>query len=300
MPIIQADPIVPLSGTWTHQAIVNEVRVLTSELDNERIQNVSLRHHTNQAISYLTDLLNTAQKPDYGIAWLSTLESTTHASGLNWINLSTPVAVVPANNWERSFMQHNFLANSTQMIPSNYLWGINNLTAKPATSGQNNPANVWKGNCQLLSISEIATLNTFYNDQYRQSICYRRHGRDIVLHIGSQITTGATVPDFTYTYYERPLNFVIWGYRHALLDNCLPETATNSSWTQYVDVPDKHVRLLILLVQKMALESVKKGVDSGTEQIIANMISQIQQGTVAEIQNDVAERTKQKQGFSTR
>ena len=301
MPVIQADPIVPLSGAWTHQSLVNEVRMLTSELDNERIQNISLRRHINQAISYLTDLLNTAQKPDYGITWLATLDNTNHPSGLPWINLSTPVTVTATNAWERTYMQHAFLGTATQMIPSNHIWGINNFTAKPALTGQNNNANVWKGNCQLLSIAEIATLDTFYNDQYRQSICYRRHGRDIVMHIGSQITaTANTAPNFTTTFYERPLNFVIWGHRHALLDNCLPETAATSSWLQYVDIPDRHIRLLMLLVQKMALESIQKGVDSATEQTISSLIAQIQQGVQVDLQNDIAERTKQKQGFSTR
>ena len=86
----------------------------------------------------------------------------------------------------------------------------------------------------------------------------------------------------------------------SLLDNLLPEAATGSAWTEFVDVPDKHIRLLILLTQKMALESIAKQIDGGTEQTIAQLIAQSQGNVQADIQNEVAERTKQKQGFSTR
>lgn len=300
MAVVQVTPIVPLSSSWTHERIVNEVRSLTNELDNERINNSSIRNHINAGIAFIADLLNTAQKPDYGIIWRANLESTVSPSGLDWIDLTTPLTVATSNNWERGFNQNDFVS-ANQMIPSSHLWGLSYVTAKAAASGQNNPANVFKGNCQLLSISEITTLNTGLNDQYRASICYVRHGSSILFHIGSQITAAAnTAPDNTATYYERPKDFVIYGYRQPLLDNMLPESTSNSSFKKYVDVPDRHVRLLLLLAQKNVQEQLKKEVDAGLEQSIGVIIQQIQGAVQQDITQQVSERTKQKQGFSTR
>jgi len=302
MPVILAQPIVPLSSTWTNEKLVNEIRSSTSELDNEKIQNTMIRNHLNQAIAFLVDMLNTAQRPDYGITWRCTLESTEHPTGLDWINLATPVAVTAANAWEALYADNANLS-AGQMLPYAHLWGVKALTAKPSLTGgeQNSVANTWKNNCQLLTATQLGSLANGYNDQYRQSICYNVHGKDVLLYIGSQITSAANVaPAAPTTYFERPKHFIIWGYRQPLLDNLLPEPATGSSWKKYVDIPDKHIRLVTLLTQKMTLESIQKAVDNGTEQIISQQIQQIRGAVNETIQADIAEQVKQKQGFSAR
>lgn len=302
MPVILANPIVPLSSVWTHERLVNHVRTVTNELDNERIQNTHLRNHVNAAIASVCDILNTAKKPDYGVMWRATLEGIEHASGLEWIDLSTPVTVTVANAWEVGFNQNSKLS-AGEIIPSAFLDRITNVTCKPSQSvgEQNNVADVLKTNCQLLSISEIATLSNGFNDQYRQSICYCPYGKDILFHIGSQITVAANVaPDGTSTFFERPFHYVIWASRRPILDNLIPENTAGSSWTAYVDIPDQYMRLVILLAQKMTIESLNKQVDNGTEQAIAAQIAQIQGLVQADVATEKAEREKQKQGFSTR
>ena len=300
MPVVEARAITPLSSMWTVARLIAEIRTLTNELDNARIQDTTIRNHLNSALTNIADLLNSAEKPDYGVVWRANLEAAAHPTGLAWIDLSTPVSVVATNAWERGFNQNSFVASSN-MIPSSHLWGLSYVTAKAAASGQNDPTKVWKGNCQSVSISEVATLDTGLNDQYRQSICYHHHGHDVLFHFGSQITSAPNMaPDNTNTYYERPKDFNIWGYRQPLLDNLEPESSATSSWKKYVDLPDKHMRLLLLFGQKMVLEQLKKEVDSGIEQQISTIIQQIQGTVQTDVQKQISDRINQKQGFSTR
>lgn len=299
MPIITIPPITPLSSTWTVKKVVSQIRIMINELDNERIQNTNIRNHMNIAIAQIADLLNTAQKPDYGVSWVGQIEATVHDSGLDWIDLSTPVAMTASNAWENIFPQNSHTA-SGEIIPVSHLWQINYITSTIGQQAVN--ADVLRGNCTLLSLSEITQLVGGLNDQYRQSICYKPHGNMILMYFGEQITSASSAsPDFDTTFYERPDKFVIWAYRQPILDNLIPESEpTTSSWDKYVDVPDRHMRLLMMIVQKACLEQLSKQVDAGLEQNIAMQIQQIQGTIAADIQMQQAERTKAKQGFTTR
>ena len=302
MPVVVADPVVPLSSTWTVEKVVNEVRTLISEQDNQKIHNSHIRNHLNIAISDTAMRMNTAKHPDYGIVWKAELEGSgnLHPSGLDWIDLRTPVAVTVAQAYERAFEQ-NPNVTSGSIIPHNHIWEISRITAKKAASGQGSANNVIEGNVPIKPIEVVANLANDLNNQYRQSILAAPHGSGIILHIGSEITTayGTAIspPD---TQYCRPRYFILWGYRQPLLDNLLAETLTGSSWTMPVDVPNKFIRLIVLLGQKMCLEQLSKQVDSNTSNEIIALQNQVAQQYIQEQQLERQRITEQKYGFDTR
>ena len=85
-----------------------------------------------------------------------------------------------------------------------------------------------------------------------------------------------------------------------MLDNLLAENVDGSSWTMPVDVPNKFMRLIILLGQKMCLEQLSKQIDSNTSNEIIALQNQVAQSYVQELQLEAQRITEQKYGFNTR
>ena len=75
MPVILVPPITPLSQHWTHERVISEIRTTFNELDNERIWDLTLRHHVNRALSQLVELLNISNDPFYGEVWDCVLDT---------------------------------------------------------------------------------------------------------------------------------------------------------------------------------------------------------------------------------
>lgn len=292
MPVITVNPIVPMSSVWTVRRVVNQIRMITGEPDSEKIQNSHIRNYINTAVAYLAEVLNEAEKPDYGVTWLCTQETTKHISGLDWIDLTHPLVVSANAAYERNFSQNKHTA-AGEIIPFTFLDSIDYLSCKASTvvGEQDTIANVLQRNCRKFNLEEITTLSNGFNNQYRQDIGYCPYGRDILLFFGSEITAEAAVaPDNVSTFYERPYHFVLWGKRRPLMDNLLEESDSTSSFDEYVDVADEHIRLLIMLVQKSALEHVAKQIDNSTAQAIAQEIAQIRGFDAQEEQEDTAKR----------
>jgi len=297
MPVSAIPAIVPLSSYWTPQLVISEVAVLVNELDNERIQNANLRSHCNLAITHIAELLNMAQEPWYEVIWQIALEGSNHFNGCPWVNLETAVAYTAASaNTGQKVPQQTPNVTAGSVIPANLLRKVNRISAAKS-SGQSATTNVWTGNLRKLSMNELTEqMNKQFNTQYRQSLCWSQSGNGIFILQGNKITTAGTSP----ADYTAPGQLILYGQRKPMLDNLLGENVTGTGFTDLIDLPDQHIRLLVLMVQKMALEQLSKAVPPDLDGQVTELTKQITQNLVGEAQFAQAERVKASQGFTNR
>ena len=141
--------------------------------------------------------------------------------------------------------------------------------------------------------------NKQFNSQYRQSMCWGQSGNGIFILRGSKIDTSTTTLGSGMDYIS-PGQFVLYGQRKPMLDNLLGENVTGTGFTDLIDLPDQHIYLLILKLQKMALEQLQKGVPADLDGQVAELTKQITANLVSETQFAQMERTKAAQGFTNR
>jgi len=67
MPINNMSLVTPLSMQWTYEQVVSEAMVLTNTMENVDIQLDNVRNHLNARLSYIANLLNSAERPWYGV-----------------------------------------------------------------------------------------------------------------------------------------------------------------------------------------------------------------------------------------
>ena len=308
MPVSAIPAIVPLSSYWTPQLVISEVAVLVNELDNERIQNANLRSHCNLAITHIAELLNMAQEPWYEVIWQIALESTLHFNGCPWVNLETVVTPTAAsgNVGQRApqipstIRYNNGGTPGTTVVPSILLRMVNRISAAKSAAQvtANNPW-VWTGNLRKLSMNELTEqMNKQFNTQYRQSMCWSQSGNGIFLLRGDSIDTATGLE--TDKDYVSPGQLILYGQRKPMLDDLQGENQPGSGFRQLIDLPDQHVRLLVLMVQKMALEQLSKAVPPDLDGQVTELTKQITANLVGEAQFAQAERVKASQGFTNR
>lgn len=315
MPITVIPSLTPLSTSWLTRDLVSHVRALVNELDNQRLQNQTIRANIKSATSHVAQLLATHKHPEYGIAWRFVLEGTqpvTHLgfatpdaiTGMYWCNLRTLVIPVTPSfaNAEAAYPQPR---NTNQtinagVVPINLLQKIESVQASrdlPTQAG----LTVWQGNIQELSIDELSALYNHYNLQWRQSICYAVHGSAIYFYFGPDVGYPAhPLGGDDSSLYKLPLRFTLYGYRKPILDNLLPEEDPNSSWATLVDIPDEHIRLVQLMAQKMCLEQLNKQVAPEVSTDIAQLTQVLTGQLNQEYQMERADREKVRKGFNTR
>lgn len=280
----------PLSSFWTHKAIVSEAMVLTNTIDNESIQVENVRYHLNAALSHLTNLLNLATTPWYGVWFQFTPEGTLHPSGL-----------------EYSVLTDTFLGYNVAPL----LHSIRRVNVQPESGAE---SNAWVGNCTKLDMAQLAQLATTQNQQWRHSIAWAHHGNEIIIFTGKGIVTtlhSERINNAGYTLLNT--HFVGWGYRKPILDNLVPESVANGVWfndeyrgtiTQnyydYIDLPDEYANLLIKIIQKNILEQLREQIPAQLEGEINQGLATITQNISAELQFEAAEREKRKYGAQQR
>jgi len=286
MPIIQPPAaLVPLSSGWTHARIVTYVRMLSKNLDSKVVNNELLRYFLNAAITQVADMMRLTNRDPYGILWEATKESAKVAQ-LNWIDLSTVVAQTgaAANSGQRTFASPDGVTAGS-FVPMNIIDSVERVTAIKSTA-QSGITTVWTGPCTRKTVQELSGIATELNDQYRQSILWAHHGHRILLYLGSVLDTDFLNPPGTGFDYNQPERFAIWGRRVPMLDNLQAEDAVGSSWLKLVDIPDAHIRLLVLLMQKQIAEATNQQMEQASVQELMALVSSIGQTTLTQEQRN--------------
>lgn len=249
MPVIAVPPIVPLSQAWTHQRVASEIRTTFNELDNERVWDLTLRHHINRALSQLVELLGISNDPFYGEVWDC--------------NLDTDPAV-------REGLPYTITLGAY----IDRLWKIRELYLQ------------WYGNCAHVSIQKIAGLTTDLNTEWDKSVAWVQQGNQLLLHVGKLLVPPS--PDFDggiASPREYPITsgslFKLFVYRNPELDDY---TSGAGGFTKFVDLPNRHMNLLVMLSGKMLLEQMNKNVPIEVEQTIQQLSQGVNNAPVQEQQ----------------
>lgn len=313
MPILTLPSIVPLSSSTRIVDMVGHIRALINELDGARIQDMSIRTHIKVATSHVAELLSATKAPEYGVMWKLALEGSpsppTHLGQAtrdpisefyycDLQKLTVPVSPVIADA-EAAYPEPSDVnpAFNAGVVPMNLLHSITGITGAKNSTTQSAVVKVWEGSLQELSLEEISGLKNHLNTQWRHSICYYVHGSKILFYFGSDVSTSATLAD---NIYNLPATFTLYGYRKPLLDNLKAPTEADTGWTSLVDIPDGHIHLVELMVQKACFQQLNKqvpeSVDTSIQQLSQSLTQQLQNELVAEAQD----RTKFRKGFNTR
>lgn len=275
----------PLSNFWTYWRVASEVMVLTNTNDNEQVQVENIRYHINSSISHLADILNSHSSPWYGSYLTCTLDAA-HPSGLDYINLSSNVDV------------SRMLSHITRVsFPT---------TAVPV-------ANIWTGNVTSWDIAQLTQQASQNNTSNRHTVAWAHNGNEILIFTGSDIN--GIVPKAS-AYYSLPTNIIVWAHRQPLLDDMMPVSTGavsvgNTSATyihnngvptisEYVDLPDKYIKLLIDLVQIQVLKQRTEPVPGALEQGVNAGLETLNRNLAQQVQYEAAEREKRKYGAPQR
>jgi len=251
MPVIAVPPIIPLSQAWTHRRVVSEIRTTFNELDNERVWDLTLRHHVNRALSQLVELLGISNDPFYGEVWDCNLDQDpTTRTGL-------PSTITLGAYIDR-------------------LWKIRELHLQ------------WYGNCAHVNIPKIASISADLNTQWDKSVCWVQQGNQLLVHVGKLLVPPS--PDFDpgglASPSEYPVNdtslFKLYVYRNPELDDYTNNPTTG--FEKFVDLPNRHINLLVMLAGKMLLEQMNKQVPIEAEQIIQQLSQGVNNAPVQEQQ----------------
>jgi hypothetical protein len=170
---------------------------------------------------------------------------------------------------------------------------------------------LWQGNVTKWDASMLTHTNWGLNVQHKQTLAWSREGSDILLFVGSDIemvVTGGTPASPAIKPYmidhrtgatEGNDVFSIIAVRQPLLDDLL---APNNSGTYRmpIDVPNQHVRLVLLLTQKMILEQLSEQVPANLTNEINSLTQQITSNLSNELQFEKANREKQNYGTQQR
>ena len=100
--------------------------------------------------------------------------------------------------------------------------------------------------------------------------------------------------------YTTPAVVQVAAIRKPILDNMLDEWNEQSSYHKHIDLPDKHVRVLIMAVQKMCLDKLGKKLGPDQEAIFLRASEQQTSSKQVNDQTMVSDRFKTSQGFQTR
>jgi hypothetical protein len=248
MAVISVPPIVPLSTYWSHKRIASEIRMTLNELDNERLWDLTLRHHINRALAQIVELLSISNDPFYGEVWDCVLDADpTIRTGLPYtITLGTYIG---------------------------RLWRIRELYLQ------------WYGNCAEVSIQKMAGLTTDLNTQWFKSVAYVQQGNQLLVHVGKQLVSPS--PDFDSGVAlpaEYPVTssslFKLYVYRNPEQDDY--STNPSTGFDKLIDLPDRHINVLVNLCNKMVLEQLGKQVPVDVEAAIQQLLQGVNNAPTAD------------------
>jgi hypothetical protein len=124
-------------------------------------------------------------------------------------------------------------------------------------------------------------------------------GGRIYLYLGNQLLD-AYYPDTNYATVLLNCSFDVFALRKPYLDNMLPTDQKNSGYFKHIDLPDKDIRTLAIMLQKMVLEKLGRPLSAELESVLAQGLSQIAGSRAVRSQQMAQQRMKTEQGFTTR
>ena len=153
-----------------------------------------------------------------------------------------------------------------------------------------------------LSYSELSYLRS-HSYTFNQHGAWTFFGSKVYILLGRDLVNLVTIPAGEGTEKQVILDafsFDIAGMRKPILDNLVDAWSEDSGWWSHIDLPDKHMRLLAVSVQKMCLDKLGKRFGPDHENILNQLFGVASQMGQANNMAMQADRMKQEQGFQTR
>lgn len=276
MPITSPTQLpVPLGNLWTHARAVTWLRGRTTEYGSEDIQTEVIRQSLNIAISHVADLLAATSGGFYDWYFQATMEPGLLNNWVPFIDLSLPVSYTWNNiNPNRPFGTMNKGAANT-FYPTNIISEIKAI-AVLNTNAALNRTNTVMGPLKKVNMETLIALSTIENTQWNQSMAWVHSGHSVLLFFGQEIDmTGAVTLPPGKTYFG-PNNFLLHVRRNPILDTLLHPQDPNSDWNNTIDIPDRYIRLVLLMAEKSLMEILgKQEVTGQAVQEIAALTQQI-------------------------
>jgi len=147
-----------------------------------------------------------------------------------------------------------------------------------------------------LSYSELTYLKA-HSYMFNQHGAWTFFGSKIYLLLGKDILN--LITDLTGVHLDA-LSFDIAVLRKPTLDNLKEAWDPKSGWWSHIDLPDKHMRLLAVTVQKMCLDKLGKRLSPDHEAILNQLFGGASQAGQSNTMAMQADRMKQEQGFQNR
>lgn len=151
-----------------------------------------------------------------------------------------------------------------------------------------------------LSYSELSYLRS-HSYTFNQHGAWTFFGSKVYVLLGRDLLNLVTgIVDEKLTANMEAFSFDIAGMRKPILDNLADAWNKDSGWWSHIDLPDKHMRLLAVSVQKMCLDKLGKRFGPDHENILNQLFGVASQMGQANNMAMQADRMKQEQGFQTR
>lgn len=229
-----------LSKNYDLAKIIDEVQVITGQLDPEIVPRLSITQHINLATYEVVTLLNQLCAPWYGFSTTTPLLTT---AGLV-ITIPTGTSTFGTANVVNVNGSADTLSKAIDATDAPYIEKVIAVT--------NNITGTTK---KCRDISQFSGIACGGNSQWKKSAAWLHHGNLIHIWFGGSMTTPA---------------FIYHGYRQAIpLDGTSAETGL-------IDLPDKYVPLVIAKSAVWAMKQAKMGDYQLVEEQINAGIMQIQ------------------------
>lgn len=258
MPVTTADPLVPLSR-WSYQRAISEVRVLTNQLNAAKVDDANIRTHMNLALSHIVEGLNQSTEPFYGTEWKATAELT-----------SAPTPHIDLSDNTVGFVPYQAMSDIRAIAPYKELPDVR----KPASPTDR----VWDYATQVdfRTVLKLNFTDTAYgvgefpatsgNVQWQQNVSWALHGYKLHLHEGEEIRE------------------LIDGYYLFVTRNPIMDDYSSGFLSNNVDLPDKYMKLFVMMATKMVLEQMGQALSPQIAQEYAQEMQTFRQNIIEDIQ----------------
>lgn len=233
---LHATTDIRLSGRYTLDTIAEEVQVLSGQLDPEIVPLTSLYTHIDLCTFDVATLLNQVLAPWYG-TYVSYGGARTWAPAGSGLYAQVPLPTTTVTGVSGG---------------ASYSAGLDKVLGL---------RNGYNGTCKRArDWSQFAGIAYGNNSQWTDSVVWLHYGNSLHLWVGSLVATGLLIT----TSSTGADAFGIYGLRNAAPLLAAP--------TQYIDIPDKYVSLVI---NKAVLWAMKQSRMGNWEEVEANINGQI-------------------------
>lgn len=326
-----------IGSRWRVSDLCDTLRSLTNSLDGETLQVHELRHLINLCVSTIAEVGgSTANFGYYGVHCKGVISQT---EPLLYIDLNKPNTIYttpplpvevgglsytpdqPDNPYtlpkaggdaqEGNFSLDGIFGDVVAyegevdptfyreyFIPSAVLEDVVNVSALIKTQAIG--VRGYPGVSLTKSSMDELVFNSRRDGVLTQHGYWTYYGGRVYIYLGEEVLKSYWADTDGWSVIIEDIEFDLFCIRKPVLDNMVPVEHPNSGYWKHIDLPDKSMRLLAIMSQKLVLEKLGRPVSMEMEQVISQGLAQLA-GTDSQRFGLMAERRmRTEQGFQSR